>query len=124
MLLFYIAIGGAFGSVCRYLLMSATTQLMGREFPYGTLLVNLFGSFLLGLLVGVIASILPRGRELHALLAVGFLGGFTTFSTFAMDVYLLSEREPFSAMLYTACSVGLSVVAFFLGMWCFREWAW
>lgn len=125
MLLLYIAAGGAFGSVCRYLAMSWVSGLMGKEFPYGTLMVNILGSLLLGMLIGLIATMLPRGRELHALLAIGFLGGFTTFSTFSMDIYLLVERGQFvAATLYISASILISVLAFFIGMWLFRTLAW
>lgn len=125
MILVYVALGGAFGSVCRYLMMSGVGHWLGREFPYGTLMVNILGSFLLGVMIGLIAAMLPRGRELHALVAVGALGGFTTFSTFAMDIYILTERgQMMEAALYTAASVGISVLAFFAGMWMFRTFAW
>lgn len=123
MLAVYVAIGGAFGSVARYLMMSGLTPIFGREFPYSTLIVNVLGSFLLGVTVGVIAVFLPpRDREIHALIAVGVLGGFTTFSTFAMDAYLLIEKgEWLNAIAYAGGSVIMGIAAFFLGMWVLRQ---
>lgn len=121
MLLIYVAAGGAFGSLCRYLMMGWIGRFAGKDFPFATLAVNVLGSFLLGVLIGMIATYLPRSRELHALLAIGALGGFTTFSTFAMDAYMLMERgEILSAIAYTVSSVLMGVSAFFIGMWMFR----
>lgn len=122
MLLLYVAVGGAFGSICRYLMIGWVNDQLGKEFPYGTLIVNILGSFLLGLMIALIVNALPRGRELHALVAIGALGGFTTFSAFSMDLYLLVERgEMASAALYATASVVISVLAFFAGMWIFRS---
>jgi len=124
-LLMYVAVGGATGSIFRYLVTAWIGRVAGRDFPYGTLAVNLLGSFLLGIMIGVIVTLLPRGRELHLLVAVGFLGGFTTFSAFSLDLYLLLERGQFLyAAAYATASVGLSVMLFFLGMWIFRSLAW
>ena len=124
MVLVYVAVGGAVGSMCRYLTMNWVSSFTSKEFPYGTLAVNILGSFLLGLLIAFLVTILPRGRELHALIAVGFLGGFTTFSAFSMDVYLLMEKgQMMAAATYIILSVTVSVLALFFGMWCFRAFA-
>lgn len=121
MLILYVAAGGAFGSVMRYLMIQATNAALGKEFPYGTLLVNVLGCFLMGVAIAFLASILPRGRELHLLLAVGALGGFTTFSAFAYDVVLLLDRgEIVSALIYVLASVVVSVLALWAGMMIFR----
>lgn len=121
MLLLYVAAGGALGSVCRYLLVEWINGLTARAFPYGTLAVNVLGSFLLGVVLALVVDMLPRSRELYLLLGIGALGGFTTFSAFSYDTYMLLEKGLFAqASFYIAASVGLSVAAFFLGMWVFR----
>lgn len=122
MLYLYVAVGGAFGSLMRFIVMSWISGWAGKEFPYATLIVNILGSFLLGIMVGVFAVLVPRGRELHALIAVGALGGFTTFSTFSLDLYMLMERSQFfEAAAYVLLSVFTSVIALFLGMWLLRS---
>lgn len=121
LLLFYVAAGGAFGALCRYAAITGVNSWMGRDFPYGTMVVNILGSFLMGLLLGVIASMLPRGRELYLLAGVGALGGFTTFSAFAFDSFLLIEKGLLiQAFIYMAGSVLLALIAFMFGMWVFR----
>lgn len=121
MLLLYVAAGGAFGSMCRYLMVQWVNGLLGKQFPYGTLVVNLLGSFLMGIALALVVSMLPRGRELYALLAVGALGGFTTFSAFSYDTYMLLEKGLlWQALLYIVASVIGSVLAFFFGMYAFK----
>ncbi len=117
MMLAYVAVGGAFGSMMRYLMMNAVNNLTGKDFPYATLVVNVLGSFLLGLVIAWLATLLPKGRELHSLIAIGALGGFTTFSTFAVDVVLMLDKgQILPAALYIAASVIISVLALWLGM--------
>lgn len=121
MLLLYVAVGGAFGSVCRYLMVSWLNNVFGRDFPMGTFVVNILGSFLMGMTLAFIVSLLPRGRELYLLLAVGALGGFTTFSSFSYDSYMLLEKQLYAqAAAYVMGSVILSVGGFFAGMALFK----
>lgn len=121
MLYFYIAAGGAFGAVCRYLLSTYVTSLFGKEFPYGTLTVNVIGALLMGIAIGIITGMLPKGREFHALIVIGALGGFTTFSAFTFETYMLIERGEYaSAAIYIAGSVAISLAALFLGMWMYK----
>ena len=121
MLYLYVAAGGAFGAVCRYLLTSEITSLAGRGFPYGTMTANIIGSLLMGVAIGVIATMLPRGKEFHALIVIGALGGFTTFSAFSYDSWLLIERGQWlAAGVYILGSVILCILAFFAGMWLFK----
>ncbi|MFW0776410.1 MAG: fluoride efflux transporter CrcB [Rickettsiales bacterium] len=117
--LMYVGIGGAVGSMSRFALMSLIGRYNNSTFPLGTLTVNLAGSFLLGVLIAVIALMLPnKGKDLHLLVAVGFLGGFTTFSAFSMDAYLLIEKGlHVQAMLYVFTSIVVSVLALLGGMW-------
>lgn len=110
-----IAIGGAFGSVARHLVNAAAGRLLGMGFPFGTLTVNVLGSFAMGALVVVLARL--DATRLAPLLMTGFLGGFTTFSAFALDSVFLWERgETAHALAYAAGSVLLSLMALVLAM--------
>lgn len=113
-----IALGGAFGSVLRFLVSSGVYQWLGRAFPYGTLAVNLIGSFLIGFLTEVL--ILQRitfGAEYRAAILVGVLGGFTTFSTFSLETILLIEQGNLSkAGLNILISVCSCLFATWLGL--------
>ena len=112
-----VAIGGALGAVGRHFVAYQVNQLFGGGFPYGTLSVNVLGSFLLGVLIELMALFWSPSPELRALLTVGFLGAFTTFSTFSMEVVLLYERGAHAQMaLYLALSVALSVSGLFAGL--------
>lgn len=112
-----VAIGGALGSVGRYLAGVHITRLMGANFPYGTMTVNIVGSFLIGLLVEVLARKLNGSMDLRLFLVVGFLGGFTTFSSFSLDALALFERgESLSAAAYIFASLILSLAAVFAGL--------
>ncbi len=102
-----VAFGGALGAVGRYLVVSQVAQWSGHGFPFGTLAVNVLGSFAMGLLIEVGALAWSPSQELRAFLAVGVLGAFTTFSTFSMETVLLYER---GALLQCAGYVGGSVV--------------
>lgn len=87
-----VALGGAVGAVGRYLVVTRLGELLGYGFPYGTLAVNVIGSFLMGCLVEASALALPLSTEARGLILVGGLGAFTTFSTFALDVATFYER--------------------------------
>ncbi len=117
------AAGGAAGSAARYLLNLASGQLFGLGFPWGTLVVNVIGSFLMGLLIGLGAHKFTVSNEMRVLIATGFLGGFTTFSAFSLDFTLLFERKDYAlAGLYLAGSVALSITALFAALALVREW--
>jgi CrcB protein len=116
-LILSIAAGGALGAVARHLLSHRVAALMGSSFPYGTLMVNILGSFLMGLLVTLVAKKFSLSMEMQAFLTVGLLGGFTTFSAFSMETVLLIERGVWSqALLYVAASVLFAVGGLFAGM--------
>jgi len=121
----YVALGGAVGSMGRYAMASLIGRFNPGPFPYGTFAVNILGGFLMGALVAAMASTLPaRGKDLHLLLAVGVLGGFTTFSTFSLDLFTLyNDRLWIQAALYAVGSVVLSVLALFAGLWLTSKWA-
>ena len=116
-----VASGGAIGSVARYLVGVLMTRAFGVNFPYGTLAVNVVGGFLMGFFIGLLARRLDGSMDLRLFVAVGILGGFTTFSSFSLDVAVLWERgELATAMLYVLASVILSIGARFFGLWLAR----
>jgi CrcB protein len=117
------ATGGALGSSARYLVSIGAGKLLGMGFPWGTLIVNIVGCFVMGLLVGLGATRLTISDEARVFIATGILGGFTTFSAFSADVLLLIERRHFGlAALYLTGSVGLSLLAVFAGLYLIRSW--
>jgi CrcB protein len=117
------AAGGAVGSAARYLVNIASGQFLGLGFPWGTIAVNIAGSFLMGLVVALGAFKFSLSNEMRVLIATGFLGGFTTFSAFSMDFALLIERKDYGlAGLYTAGSVTLSFLALFAALMLVRSW--
>lgn len=116
-----VAAGGAIGSVARYLTVLWMGRLLGADYPWGTLSVNVVGGLCMGLLAGLGAHAWQLSPELRTFLMTGILGGFTTFSAFSLDVALLWERgETVAALAYAAASVLLSVGALFGGLWAAR----
>ncbi len=112
-----VAAGGAVGAVSRYLVVGRVGQFLGVGFPYGTLAVNIIGGLLMGVLVEASALKFNIGGELRAFLMVGVLGGFTTFSSFSLEVVLMIERhQNAAAAAYVLSSVVLSVGALFAGL--------
>lgn len=104
--LFSVMLGGALGAGARYLVGSAFLRLGGPGFPWGTLAVNLIGGLLMGLLVGVLARTSNGGEQARLLLGVGVLGGFTTFSAFGLETWLMIERgQTAIGFAYVAASV-------------------
>ncbi|TFW56710.1 fluoride efflux transporter CrcB [Bradyrhizobium sp. MOS001] len=108
--IFSVALGGAIGSVARYLVGAAVTKILGNHFPWGTLMINVTGSFLIGLFIALFAMDRHLPQALRLFLVVGVCGGYTTFSTFSLDSYSLIERgEAVAAGTYMFGSVALSV---------------
>lgn len=87
------AAGGALGSVARYLVGIGSGKLFGTDFPWGTLIINVTGSFLIGTFVGLFAAKWDLTQSMRIFLTIGVCGGYTTFSTFSLDAYYLIERE-------------------------------
>ena len=117
-----VAAGGALGAVARYYSAGFVGRLIGLDFPSGTLVVNILGSFLMGLFVELSALAWSPSPELRAMIAVGFLGAFTTFSTFSLDAVLLLQRgQVLSAGAYVLLSVSLSIGGFVLGLYLVRS---
>lgn len=113
-----IAIGGAFGAIVRFLVSTGIYQWLGRGFPYGTLIVNVVGSFLMGLLAeALISQRVTISLDYRAAVLVGFMGAFTTFSTFSLETfYLLEQGQLSKAGLNVAISVGSCLIAVWLGL--------
>jgi fluoride exporter len=112
-----VAAGGVTGAVARYLVYVATGHLLGHGFPYATLIVNIVGSFAMGVLVETMALVWSTSTEMRLFLTTGILGAFTTFSTFSLDFVVLYERRAFTlCALYTIASFALSVGALFAGL--------
>jgi fluoride exporter len=107
-----VALGGAIGSVARYLVGIGSGRLFGTDFPWGTLIINVTGSFLIGAFVALLATRWDLSQATRIFLTVGVCGGYTTFSTFSLDAYYLIERgQNWSSLVYMAASVLLSVAA-------------
>ena len=111
-----IAFGGAGGAMSRYWVMTQTTQWLGKGFPYGTLIVNVVGSLVLGFLSFLFVQKLQVPEALKFAILVGFLGSFTTFSTFSLDVLnAFLAGQSLKALLYIVSSVLSSLMAVYLG---------
>jgi len=112
-----VGIGGALGSMLRFLMSSVMVAWLGRDFPFGTLTINVLGSFLMGLLAVVLVERFNLDVVWRSAILVGFLGGFTTFSSFSLEtLHLFLADETFKALLYMGLSVVLCVGAAALGL--------
>jgi CrcB protein len=121
-----VILGGGLGSALRYGVNVAAERYIGASFPWGTLTVNVVGSFLIGVLAAYFAfrGESPWSQPIRLFLITGILGGFTTFSAFSLDFAVLVERgETALAMTYVAASVLLSLGAIFAGLWVVRSFA-
>ncbi|MBT9096693.1 fluoride efflux transporter CrcB [Methylovulum psychrotolerans] len=118
--LFAVALGGACGAVLRFMVSTGVYHWLGRGFPYGTLAVNVIGSLLLGLLTeALVLNRIAFALDYRAAILVGFIGAFTTFSTFSLEtVYLLQQGQAAKALLNVAVSVGVCLLAIWLGLLC------
>ncbi len=112
-----VAIGGAIGAMARHGVSRISMHILGPNFPWGTLSVNIIGSFAMGLLISWFAIKEPTSPALRAFFTVGILGAFTTFSTFSLDVVTLyRDRTIFDAGGYLLASVVLSISGLLLGL--------
>jgi CrcB protein len=112
-----VGAGGALGSVLRYLIGLWMLQRAGPAFPWGTLFVNVTGSFLIGFLAEFIMHKMGASPEMRVFLVTGVLGGYTTFSAFSLDaIALLEHGQTMSGLAYIVASVGLSILAVFAGL--------
>ncbi|ENQ8061860.1 fluoride efflux transporter CrcB [Vibrio parahaemolyticus] len=112
----FIALGGAIGACSRYLVSEFCVLLFGRGFPYGTLTVNVVGSFIMGLLIAAFESEILATEPWRQVIGLGFLGALTTFSTFSMDNVLLMQQGAFFKMgLNILLNIVLSISAAWIG---------
>ena len=116
-----IGAGGALGAMLRHGVNMAVLAVFPVAFPLGILLINIAGSFVMGVLAGVFAHFWEPGQTMKLFLTVGVLGGFTTFSSFSLDAVLLWQRgEVAQAAFYVLSSVVFSILALVLGLWIVR----
>jgi len=115
--LLLVGIGGGVGSMLRFLVSVLTSRFVHGTFPLPTLVVNLSGCFLIGILAGIFAQPPYTDNNMRFLLITGFCGGYTTFSTFAQENLLLIENQQLpTAIGYTLLSVVLGMALVWLGM--------
>ncbi len=111
-----VGIGGAIGSIFRYLSSWIAAKFLQSSFPLSTLLINVFGSLLIGVFIGLLSKYYPENHPLKFLLIVGFCGGFTTFSSFALENYnLFQNNQQLTAYLYIIASIILTITAIGIG---------
>lgn len=112
-----VALGGGLGALARHGVGAASLRLLGPNFPWGTLTVNIAGSAAMGVFIAWLVAKEPHSSTLRAFVATGLLGGFTTFSAFALDaVTLYREKSLALAALYVAASVALSIGGLIAGL--------
>lgn len=111
-----VGLGGAIGSILRYLSGWFASKYFQGSFPISTLVINILGSLLIGVFIGVLAKYYPENHPLKFLLIIGFCGGFTTFSSFAVENYnLFQNGNQFTAYIYIIASVVLTISAVGIG---------
>ena len=115
-----IFIGGGLGAVLRYLLAGWVQQASGSVFPFGTLVVNVSGCFLIGLVGGLLLGLRPLPEEYRLALLSGLLGGYTTFSTFSLETFQLAENHGY---FYAGLNIVLSVTGGLIAVWMGRQMA-
>jgi CrcB protein len=119
-----IAAGGALGALGRHWLTIGVHRLTGAGFPYGTVTVNIVGSFVMGALYVILVERLAMHAPWRAFLLVGVLGAFTTFSTFSMDtLHILEQGQMGKALVHVLATVLLCLAACALGLWVARSYA-
>ena len=117
-----VFLGAGIGGALRHGVNVAALRMLGSTLPFGTVIVNVLGSLIMGLIVGWLALRGDAAQPWRLFLTTGILGGFTTFSAFSLDVALIYERgEIMLAAAYTAISVIGSIGALFLGLWFIRS---
>ena len=116
-----VAVGGALGAMARYAVSTWIFQVSSHKFPYATLTVNVLGSFVMGILFVIIIERSALPVEMRSLWMIGFLGAFTTFSTFSLDALgLWQNAHPFMALLYVLATVVLCLLAISSSIWLTR----
>jgi CrcB protein len=119
-----VFLGGGIGAALRHGVNVASARQFGSDFPYGTLLINVTGSLIMGMAAGYFAFKGDASQSLRLFLTTGILGGYTTFSAFSLDAALLYERGALGpAAVYVLASVALSIAGLFAGLWLIRSFA-
>lgn len=114
----FVAIGGAAGSVLRYLNTLAINKFISHTYPFATFSINLLGCFIIGVLMGMIETKFIVNPNIKLLLVTGFCGGYTTFSTFSLEnVLLLQGNHPFLALSYILGSLILGIIMTIIGLY-------
>lgn len=120
---FLVFFGAGLGGAARHAVNSVALHALGAAFPFGTLAVNIIGSFAMGALIGWFSIKADAGHAWRIFLTTGVLGGFTTFSAFSLDAVALYERgEWFLAAGYVAMSVVLALLGLCGGLFLIRSW--
>ncbi len=120
-ILMSVGLGGAFGACARYLLSKQAGIWFGTLFPYGTLMVNVIGAFIMGLVIALVDKSIIQNEALRLLISVGFLGALTTYSTFSLDTLsLIQQQEIIKAGVNILANTVLSISAVYVGMWLVR----
>lgn len=118
----YVAIGGAFGAVARYLINISPLATLFEKFPFPTFFINITGSFLIGFLLILLTDKIQVSDNLRMAVIVGFLGAFTTFSTFEIEIYgLIKEKFFATAFLYFFLSMAVGFISVLGGVWLARK---
>jgi CrcB protein len=116
--------GGGLGAATRHGMNVAVARALGTAFPYGTLIINITGSIVMGLIAGYFAFKGGASQHWRLFFTTGILGGYTTFSAFSLDAALLYERGAlWSSLLYVVLSVMLSILGLFAGLYVVRQFA-
>ncbi len=119
-----VAVGGGIGAALRHMSNMAALRMFGPNFPWGTLGINIAGSFAMGLFIELLSRKFGASQELRLFVATGILGGFTTFSAFSLDFASLFERgQVVYAFAYAVASVVFAIAALFAGLWLARSFA-
>jgi fluoride exporter len=119
-----VFLGGGIGSALRHTVNITAPRMLGTAFPYGTLFINISGSFVMGLVAGYFAFKGDASQSWRLFLTTGILGGYTTFSAFSLDAALLYERGELGlAALYVIASVAISIAGLFAGLALVRSFA-
>ncbi|PLX07431.1 MAG: fluoride efflux transporter CrcB [Marinilabiliales bacterium] len=113
----FVGLGGGAGSILRYMVTLISAKNFDFKFPVHTFAVNILGSFIIGLIMGYLHKAGDTGSSLRYLIAIGFCGGFTTFSSFAFEnINLFSGNNTWTALIYISSSIILCLLAVILGM--------